>query len=212
MRLSDSGSSSVYMNIFERYLLAFLEIMIRRVTNFRTNSFGGYFWDCFPPIPGVNVKVPFWGDKNMVTNIFSDFGIFMNICKTIKWKIVLTWLRRLSFFCSRFSWQFLVKLCASAQPTPASQWPLQAISGCPMYRPLGSRSATSQRVASAAMAVQGHVWCLSMNGLWYVRSWIAFSSSYFSSFPSSFAACFFRSEKMFKAGGDGISIVTYYLR
>ena len=73
MRLSDSVSFSVYRKIFKRYFSTFWEKCPRSVNNFRTNYFFVNFqifgdfrdpkWSPTPPIPGVNVKVPFWGKK-----------------------------------------------------------------------------------------------------------------------------------------------------
>ena len=71
MRLSDSLSFSVYMNIYIKDMFEpFLEKCPRRVNSFRTKyvfviicDLGGLF---DPPFPGVNVKVPFQGKQYVV--------------------------------------------------------------------------------------------------------------------------------------------------
>ena len=98
MRLSDSLSSSVYMNMFSKYLLRSFEIfrkMSQKCEQFSYDlffcDFGGIgvgfvgSWMAPPhPIPGVNVKVPFRKKKYVKQNVFYIFVmIFMEKIK--KW-------------------------------------------------------------------------------------------------------------------------------
>ena len=89
MRLSDSVSFSVYMNIFKRYCSTVLEKMSRSVNKFRTKYYFVIFCDLCDylvpsppiPIPGVNVKVPFQ-EKNIEEICFLVFLIiFMKMKK-----------------------------------------------------------------------------------------------------------------------------------